>query len=206
MQRALWKTSNFVQHSRREIWTANKVTAYYEGIIFDTTLGYPGEGWSNWSNQHPNLRMATWNTRSLTFERIEYCKSLNYDILAITELWRKQSKFQCKDTSFIAAEPKLIKKGPKKGKRRFPDDRAAGVDMLLSPAAQAKVESFGSEGERVCWVRLAGPMCPLFVIAVYLPHRGRVAPCQGDTLHDLEEVLCIVPQGDCTCVMGDFNK
>ena len=150
-----WKSSNFVQHSRREIWTANKVTAYYEGIIFDTTLGYPGEGWSN---QHPNLRMTTWNTRSLTFERIEYCKSLNYDILAITELWRKQSKFQCKDTSFIAAEPKLIKKGPKKGKRRFPDDRAAGVDTLLSSASQAKVESFGSEGERVCWVRLAGPM------------------------------------------------
>ena len=49
-------------------------------------------------------------------------------------------------------------------------------------------------------------MCPLFVIAVYLPHRGRVAPCQGDTLHDLEEVLRIVPQGDCVCVMGDFNE
>ena len=39
-----WRASNFVQHSRRELWTANKVTAYYEGIIFDTTLGYPGEG------------------------------------------------------------------------------------------------------------------------------------------------------------------
>ena len=199
----IWIASKFVRNPKCKFWTANKVTAYYQGIIFDTTLGYPGEGWSN---KHPNLRMATWNTRSLTFERIQYCKSLNYDILAITELWRNQSKYQRKDNSFIAAEPKLIKKGPKKGQRRFPEDRAAGVGILLSPATQTKVESFGSEGERVCWVRLAGPMCPLFVIAVYLPHRGRVSPSQDDTLHDLEAVLRTVPQGDCICILGDFNE
>ena len=31
---------------------------------FDSTLGYPGEGW-------PKLTLATWNTRSLTFERFK---------------------------------------------------------------------------------------------------------------------------------------
>ena len=35
---------------------------------FDATLGYPGEGWSQ---DHPNLKITTWNTRSLTFERFD---------------------------------------------------------------------------------------------------------------------------------------
>ena len=47
---------------------------------FDSTLGYPGEGWQK-------LLIATWNTRSLTYERFDYCNSLQYDILAIAELW-----------------------------------------------------------------------------------------------------------------------
>ena len=51
---------------------------------FDSTLGFPGEGWSE---DHPNLKFATWNTRSLTFERFNYCKNLKYDVLAVTELW-----------------------------------------------------------------------------------------------------------------------
>ena len=42
---------------------------------FDATLGFPGEGWSQ---SHANLKIATWNTRSLTYERVNYCKSLHY--------------------------------------------------------------------------------------------------------------------------------
>jgi hypothetical protein len=125
----------------------------------------------------------------------------------LTELWRNQSTYQTpKDETFTVSEPILIKKGPNKGKKRFPDDRAAGVGILLSPTALKKVESFGSQGERVCWVRLKGPICHLFVIGVYLPHRGRTQPSQDDTLLDLEKVLSIVPQGDCICVAGDFNE
>ena len=77
---------------------------------------------------------------------------------------------------------------------------------MLSKAAQGKVQDFGSEGERVCYVRLKGPVTSIFVIAVYIPHRARVAPCQDDTLRDLENVLRIVPQGDCVCILGDFNE
>ena len=56
--------------------------------VFDSTCGYPGEGLvSDWSRKHPNLTMATWITRSLTFERFYYCQSLGYDVLALTELW-----------------------------------------------------------------------------------------------------------------------
>ena len=153
------------------------------------------------SKEFPNLRMTTWNTRSLTFERFQYCKSLNYDVLALTELWRNQEKFQTRRKNFIIGEPKMTN-----GDRRFPQDKAAGVGILLSDAAERKVESFGSEGERVCWVRLRGPSCNLFIIAVYLPHRGRVAPCQNDTIQDLQAVLRKVPQHDCIIIMGDMNE
>ena len=33
---------------------------------FNAMLGYPGEG--HWSKKFPNLSIATWNTRSLTYE------------------------------------------------------------------------------------------------------------------------------------------
>ena len=55
---------------------------------------------------------------------------------------------------------------------RFPDDKTEGVGILLFIRARRKLESFDSEGERVCWVRLKGPTCHLFIIAVYLPHGG----------------------------------
>ena len=45
---------------------------------FDQTMGYPGEGWKKFS-------IATWNTRSLTNERYDYCKNLNYDVFPVTE-------------------------------------------------------------------------------------------------------------------------
>ena len=171
--------------------------------LADTLVPSPGEGWSN---EFPNLTMGTWNTRRLTFERIQYCQGLNIDILVITELWRNQAKFVKRDKSFITSSPKIITKGPDKGKIRFPNDRAAGVGILLSPAIRRKVKSFGSEGERVCWVRIAGPTCCLFVVAVYLPHRARTCPCQDDTLQDLEKVLSSVSSNDYICVLGDFNE
>ena len=78
---------------------------------------------------------------------------------------------------------------------------------MLSKRVQDKVQDFGSEGERVCYVRLKGPTTrSLFFIVVYVPHRGRVDPCQDDTLHDLEAVLNRVPQGDCIWILGDFNE
>ena len=99
--------------------------------IFDSTLGYPGEGWEK-------LKIATWNTRSLTYERFQYCTSLQYDILAITELWRNQSKFQTRSKKFIVSAPKTIPKGPKKGKIRFPDDKAAGVGLCYHRELQTR--------------------------------------------------------------------
>ena len=68
---------------------------------FDSTLGFPGEGWAP-------LRFATWNTRGLTFQRFKFCQQLGYDVLCLTELWRGQSKYLTKGKRFITPEPILI--------------------------------------------------------------------------------------------------
>ena len=83
---------------------------------FDSTRGFPGEGWVGWSTQFPLMKMTTWNCRSLTYERVQYCRSLGYDVLALTELWHNQKKFQSKNKSFIIAEPKIIKRANAKEK------------------------------------------------------------------------------------------
>ena len=54
---------------------------------FNQTLGFPGEGPNSWSKKAPkNITMTTWNCHSLTFERFQYCISLNHDILVLPEL------------------------------------------------------------------------------------------------------------------------
>ena len=69
-------------------------------IKYNKTLGFHGEGW--WKN----FSVSTWNPRSLTKkERFEYCKSLGYDVLALTELWKNQSSFQTRSKRFIVSEP-----------------------------------------------------------------------------------------------------
>ena len=179
--------------------THNATTQWVIFEDYDTTKGYPGEGWSK---DHPDFRIATWNTRSLTFERFEYCKSLRYDVLAITELWRKQQQFQTRDKSFIIAEARTGEDGEK----RFPKDKAAGVGILLSKAATQKVLTFGSEGERVCYVRLEGPVCNLFIVATYMSHRVRVSPGQDDTINDIHAALKHAMTKDCIIMLGDFNE
>ena len=78
--------------------------------------------------------------------------------------------------------------------------------LVLSPRAQSKVRAKGNNNsERICWVRLEGPACNLFVVAVYVPHNSRVCPSQQDTLRELDEVCKQAKQGDCIVVLGDFN-
>ena len=128
--------------------------------------------------------------------------------MALTELWRNQNRavYQKRNKQFITSKQKIIKEGPNAGKPRYPDDKAAGVAVMLSNRMSKKVMNFGSEGERVCWVRLRGPTCNIFVVAVYLPHRGRTSPSQDDTLADVQKVLSQVPDRDCVCLLGDFNE
>ena len=89
---------------------------------------------------------------------------------------------------FIVSKPKTIEQGERQGEIRYPEDKETGVGILLSDRLEKKVTSFGSEGERICWVRIRGPVCHLFVVVIYLPHRGRTTPAQDDTLADLQKV------------------
>ena len=170
--------------------------------LFDKTCGYPGEGPRIWSKMEPQLRMATWNSRSLTQERFQYCKNLQFDVLALTELWRSAEKFAdvtCQWT-FSAAEKDAS------GNPKFPEDRAAGVGILLSERATRKCIAHGSPCERITWVKLKGPVVDLFCIAVYMPHRMRSHPSQSDTAATLMSLLSKIPKNDCIIVLGDMNE
>ena len=169
---------------------------------FDSTLGFPGEGpTKEWSREEARFTMAAFNTRSLTFERFNYCKGLGYDVLALTELWRTGDKFTNGTLMWTHSKPVLNKKG----EPRFPEDRAAGTGILLSPRAVQKAISFGSPCERISWVRLKSPVSNLFIVSIYLPHSARSKPSTADTLATLVNLLKKVPKNDCTVILGDLN-
>ena len=111
--------------------------------IFDANLGYPGEGplpKSAWSSNEPALSMALWNSRSLTYERFYYCKSLQYDVLVLTELWRSAHKFVDGTIRWTHSKARL----DEDGKPIYPKDSPAGVGILLSERAQSKYLGHGS--------------------------------------------------------------
>ena len=62
-------------------------------------------------------------------------------------------------------------------------DPAAGVAIMLSDRMADKVIDQGHVGTRIVWVRIAGPICNIFFITVYVPHKGRTSkPTATDTL------------------------
>ena len=169
--------------------------------VVDSSCGFPGEGpTTKWRQER--LKIATWNSRSMTKVRFDYCKRLNYDVLAVTELWKSAPKFANGTTQWTYGMPAM----DASGEPRFPDDRAGGVGILLSDRACTKYMSHGSPCSRICWVRLRGPTTNLFVVAVYMPHRARVKPDQDDTIEDLMKLSRQVPTHDCFIVLGDFNE
>ena len=64
-------------------------------------------------------------------------------------------------------------------------------------------------GSRIVWVRLDGPVCPLFIVCVYIPHKYRTAtPQAADTIAELSDLLSNckkLKSTDCVIVMGDLN-
>ena len=50
---------------------------------------------------------------------------------------------------------------------------ATGVAILISPRMTEKVIGEGYMGTRIVWVRIAGPVCNIFYVVVYIPHKGR---------------------------------
>ena len=90
--------------------------------------------------------------------------------------------------------------------------RAAGVYIVIllfnRMWIHTSVYKSGHVGSRIriVWVRLKGPICPIFFIVVYIPHKYRkTTPQADDTIAQLESLIQTVPKNDCLVVCGDFN-
>ena len=135
------------------------------------------------------IRIATWNCGGLSNVTMSICKDLGYDILGITEThgWNR-------DPHALYSE------------RPPPGDKYSGCCIALSPHARRAVMHSGTVGSRIVFARLRGRPFNLFLICIYVPHKGRTEPAQVDTYCQLEELLETVPKRDAVILLGDFNS
>ena len=154
----------------------------------------------SWNKCCKRLKMACWNPWGICNERVNYCKALEFDILGLTELHNVQNKSAWRGKHWItSADAELDDDGVN-------IDPASGVAILLGPSFANRILAQGFVGSRIVWVRLDGPVCPLFVVCVYIPHKYRHAsPTAEDVIAQLEGLLSNCKPTDCTIVMGDFN-
>ena len=117
----------------------------------------PGQGgFKTWSKKWHNLRFACWNCWSYSNERHAYCKSLRYDVLALTELHNKQNNSNFLSDFWVPSAQAAV---DAQGKSTDP---AAGVAILLSKRMRGHIKNSGYVGSRIAWVRINGPVCPIF--------------------------------------------
>ena len=76
---------------------------------------------------------------------------------------------------------------------------------MLSPRMEKYFRSSGHVGTRIAWVRFAGPVCNVFFVCVYLPHKYRTAPDAQEVIAQLDALLATVPKGECIILAGDLN-
>ena len=86
------------------------------------------------------------------------------------------------------------------------NDPAAGVTILLSQRMATKILDTGHVRTRISWVRLKSPVCNVFYIVAYIPHKGRtVVPRVEDTIAQLAQLLQSVRKSECVILADDFN-
>ena len=153
-----------------------------------------------WSRDWSNLAFGCWNTCSYSYKCHAFCKSLNLDVLGLTELRNKQNENKYASDLFITAPNAKI------GKDGNSTDPAAGVAIMLSEKMRGKIHRTGFVGSRIVWARLHGPICPIFFIVAYIPHKYRKeSPFAHETIEQLGILLRSVPKNDCVVLCGDFN-
>ena len=136
------------------LWLCLLLVILYTIQTFDPTLGYPGGGPKKLNAKKTDLSMVTWNSRSMTYEWFYFCKSMNCNVIVLTELWRSAHKFRDDSVRWTHSQPIT----DKFGNPVFPDDLSTDIDILLSERVQAKYLGHGSPCERITWVRLKGPI------------------------------------------------
>ena len=156
-----------------------------------------------WNKCFKRLKMACWNPWGICNERLNYCKALEFDILGLTELHNVQNKSTwCGKHWITSADAELDEDG-------VSQDPASGVAILLGPVFANRVLAKGFVGSRIVCVRLDGPVCPLFVVCVYIPHKYKhTSPTAEDVITQLNDLLANCKQlkpSDCVIIMGDLN-
>ena len=111
--------------------------------------------WSKkWLNQ---IKIGFWNPMSYSYERHNYCKTLNYDILGLTELHNAQVQNRFKGHTWIHSAATVTDENNKS------TDPAVGVAILLSNRIADKVLDSGYVETRIVWVKIKGPVvCNIF--------------------------------------------
>ena len=156
-----------------------------------------------WNKDYGFVKMACWNPWGLSNERLNYCRSLNFDVLGLPELHNVQNKKLWQSKTWITSEDSRV---DEQGKNTDP---AAGVAILLSQRFSKKILAQGAVESRIVWVRLDGPVCPLFVVCAYVPHKYKTTtPNAEDVLQQISHLLqnCRdLKPNDCIILLGDFN-
>ena len=147
-----------------------------------------------WSRKWHNLRLACWNCWSLSNERFSYCKSLGYDVLSLIEFHHKQNNMNFSSECWVSSAQGVV---DVQGKYKDP---AAGVAIMFSKRMKRHIEKSGHVGTRIVWVRIKGPICPIFFVAVYIPHKYRTAPTATETLAQLDALIKTVPKNDLSLI------
>ena len=161
--------------------------------------------YEKWARLNPWI-MTTCSMRSLTFKGLKYCESLDYDVLILTELWRKSPEFADGSLRWLFGKaPKGKTKLDRSGNPIFAENQYGGVAILLSKAAQGKCLRHGTPCERIVWVQLEGPVTNLFVIGVDMSNSTRKQPSQHNTLSAITSLLKKVPASDCVLVLGNLT-
>ena len=86
----------------------------------------------NWSAKFFQILIGCWNCWSLSQERYDYCNSLQYDILGLTELHNTQAKKQYQGRRWVCSAHAETKDDGKSS------DPAAGVTIMLSDRVETK--------------------------------------------------------------------
>ena len=57
------------------------------------------------------------------------------------------------------------------------------------------------------WVRISGPVCNVFFVTTYIPHKYRTGPQASDIIEELVSLLWSkhVCKNDCVIIVGDLN-
>lgn len=146
-----------------------------------------------------DLRLATWNVRSLRRtgakqEVFDQLKRYRVDIAAVQETrWAEEG--EARYTNYT-----LYYSG-----HRDPNKNYGGTGFLISSRLLPNVLNFRAVNERICTLRVKGSIFNITLICVYAPTEDKDPDKKDSFYEQLEATINRVPRGDVKVVLGDFN-